>query len=76
MYELIAACGAWVWVFVLDIPDLHKWFRRKPFNCEVCLSGWFTLCLCAGRVYWLEVPFRMAAAMVVTILLTNLMRKL
>ena len=76
MIELLAACGAWVWVFILKIHLLHPALYRKPFSCEVCLAGWFTLCLCAGNVYWMDVPFRMALSMVITILLTNLMRKL
>jgi hypothetical protein len=73
--ELLAACGSFVWVYILNIPALHRWFNRKPFACEVCMAGWFDLCLNAGNTWWMEVPFRMAAAMCITILLTNTLKK-
>lgn len=73
MNELLAACGAWVWVYVLRVHHLIKWMNRKPFACEVCMAGWFTLFM-----YWINwmTPFRMAAAMIITIILTKAMNKI
>ena len=76
MIELLAACGAWVWVFILKIQYLHPALYRKPFSCEVCLAGWFTMLLSAGYYRFEVIPFKMAAAMVLTILLTKLMNKI
>lgn len=75
MQEILAACGAWVWVFILRIHTFHKSIRRKPFSCEVCMAGWFTLILLVQDTYWLYIPFRMAVAMILTIILTRIMSK-
>jgi len=75
MIELLASCGAWVWVFILKVQTLPK-LNRKPFNCEVCLSGWFTLLLSTGYYRFEIIPFKMSAAMVITILLTKLLSKI
>lgn len=67
---LLACCGAWVFVYVLKFQD----FKYKPFNCEVCMAGWFTLLLFLTPE-WVEVPFYMSAAMILTIWVTKLMKK-
>lgn len=75
MIELLAACGAWVFVNVLAIHRVISAMNRKPFACETCMAGWFTFLLCFGD-YWLYVPFRMAVSMIIAIFLTSLIRKI
>jgi len=42
---LLAISLSYVWVYRLGLwPKLKLTF--KPFNCEVCLSGWLTIALC------------------------------
>jgi hypothetical protein len=48
--------------------------NRKPFNCSVCLAGWFALFLMLFP--WLDTPFYMSAAMVAVILLASIMKKI
>lgn len=71
---LLSACGAWV---LVNMIEWHLLFRinRKPFNCHTCLAGWFCLVLNIGH-YWLEVPFLMAASMMVAALFNSIMRKI
>ena len=71
---LLAACGAFVCVEMLQ---LHIAFRiqRKPFNCEVCLAGWFTLLLFI-LPSWFDVPFYMAGAMMMAVVVKSIMKKL
>lgn len=76
MIELMAACGAWVVVNILQLHRMLSWLNRKPFACDICLSGWFTLVLSIGAVYWLYVPFKMAMAMMLTIVIGKIMNKL
>lgn len=76
MNELLAACLAWVVVNVLEVHRWHRWFNRKPIACDVCLSGWFTLILNFSVVEWLQMPFRMAAAMILTIVIGKILNKL
>jgi len=73
--ELLAACGAFVFVEVLRLHRMIPGLNRKPFACSVCMSGWFSLLLNFVD-YWLYVPFKMAVAMVITILLTGLINKI
>lgn len=73
MNELLAAAGAFVFVNVLQFHRMIKALNRKPFACEVCMGGWFALVLDFGQ-YWLTVPFKMALAMVFTIVLTKLIK--
>lgn len=71
-YEpFLAACAAWVLVYPLGFIR----FKYKPFNCEVCLAGWFTLLLSIGHYRWFEVPFFMCVGMVFSVLLTKLLAK-
>lgn len=74
MIELLAACGAWVFVNVLALHRMFEVLNRKPFACETCMAGWFTLILAFGD-YWLYMPFRMAVSMIIAIFLTALIRK-
>ena len=74
MNEVLAACGAFVFVYILQLHRIFKVLDRKPFNCEVCLAGWFSLILNLGS-YWLTVPFKMSAAMVLAILITAIIKK-
>lgn len=75
MNEILSACGAFVFVYVLKLHTTFKILNRKPFACEVCMGGWFALLLNINT-YWLQIPFRMAAAMVLTILITALLKRL
>ena len=75
MNELLAAAGAFVFVNVLQFHRALKWMNRKPCACEVCMGGWFALILDFGQ-YWLTVPFKMALAMVMTIILTKVVKSI
>jgi len=75
MNELLAACGAFVFVYMLKPFEIFKALNRKPFTCEVCLAGWFALILNL-ETYWLHIPFRMSAAMILAFVLTKLLRKI
>jgi hypothetical protein len=71
MIVLLAICGAFV---VVEVLQLHVVLRinRKPFNCSVCLAGWFTLLL--YLLPFLKPPFLMASAMVGIIALNKLIK--
>jgi len=71
---LLAACGGFVCVEMLQVHYLLKW-NKKPLNCAVCLSGWFAL-LIILLPDWFKVPFYMCAAMMVVVLFTSIMKKL
>jgi hypothetical protein len=73
--ELLAACGAFVFVYVLRLHYTFKILNRKPFACEVCMGGWFALVLNLNT-YWLYIPFKMCLAMVLTILLTAILKRI
>lgn len=75
MNEVYACCGAIVFVYMLQFHLMFPRLNRKPFNCDVCLSGWFSLILNLGG-YWLLVPFKMAFAMVLTVFLSYIIRKI
>lgn len=70
---LLAACAAFVWVYVLHFEK----FKFKPINCETCMGGWFCCGLCIINKYvWWEIPFYMCAAMITSIVLTKIMKKI
>jgi len=69
---LLAACGGWVCVYPLNFIR----FKRKPFSCETCLAGWFTLLLCVGHYPWYQVPFYMSMGMVMAVLITKTINRL
>jgi hypothetical protein len=69
---LYAICSAFVWVDVLQIPFRFPILKRKPFNCQICMSGWLVIFYCLPRVEWLGV---MSIAVVASIFLNNLLRK-
>lgn len=71
---LLATCGAFVCVNMLQLHMIFKW-NRKPLNCDVCISGWFCLLLSVPYVYWLHIPFYMAAAMVTTAVLNSVLKR-
>lgn len=74
MQIIYAICMAFVWVDILQMP--YRFKRKlnfKPFNCAVCLSGWFTLALMGFT--WLTIPM-MCIAMVGQIILSGLINKL
>ena len=62
----LCACVAWVWIYPLGMIRL-KW---KPFNCEVCMSGWIACVYCWDKWY---TPLWMAGAMVSSVLITKLL---
>lgn len=68
---LLSSCFAWIAVNVLEIHHLHRLLHRKPFACDVCLSGWVALFYCWGGWY---TPGYMAAAMVCTILINKVLK--
>lgn len=68
---LYAACGAWVWVYMLGMIR----FKYKPLNCEKCMAGWLCCAMSIGHYPWYEIPFMMCAAMVAAIILTGIMNK-
>jgi len=68
---LLASCAAWIWVYVLGGIR----FKFKPFNCEMCMAGWLCGIISLPSYVWYEIPFRMCAAMVSTIILTELLSK-
>lgn len=71
---LIAMCMAFVWVDILHIPyRFHQKLNFKPFNCQVCMTGWITLAIVG--LHWRAIPM-MCVAMVGQILLQGLIRKL
>jgi len=63
---LLSACGAVVLVNNIQIHLLIK-VNRKPLNCICCMAGWLCLLLTFDKYYWREIPFMMAAAMLVSI---------
>lgn len=76
---LLSACGAFVFVEVLQLNVVLRLPKRKPFDCSVCLAGWFTLALFLFPYPFVKIPFYMAAAMVAVVLITKiiaLMKKL
>lgn len=66
----IAACGSFVWVNILR---LH--YGKKPFACETCMAGWMAIITCI-RYEWFLIPFLMAGAMCISILLTYIIKKI
>jgi hypothetical protein len=68
---LLAISISYVWIYRLGIwPKLKLTF--KPFNCEVCLSGWLTIALCIFE--GVNVPLSLgngALAMVLTPIFIN-----
>ena len=68
---ILSSCLAWVIVNVLELHRLHHWLNRKPFACDVCLSGWVALFYCP---IWWDSPLKMAAAMVCTIIINKVVR--
>jgi hypothetical protein len=75
MWVIIYAISmAYIWVEVLQIPYRFKRaLNFKPFNCAVCLSGWF--CVPLYGVSWSVIPV-MCVAMIGQILLQGLIKKL
>ena len=69
---LLAACAGWVVVYPLGFIR----FKRKPFSCEVCMSGWFCMLISIPSYPWYQVPFYMCGAMVTTVLITKLINRL
>lgn len=67
----LAAMGA---VVLVDVLRVHL-IKRKPFTCSTCMAGWFCLGLSIPVHPWYHIPFLMAAAMVVAILTTYLLKK-
>lgn len=72
---------AFVWVEILQMPfRFHRRLNFKPFNCAVCLSGWFML----GFTFIDNIKYNnvfeifslMSISMVCQILLSGLIRKL
>lgn len=47
-YSFISFCIAWVLINILHI-DKYNITKRKPFNCEPCLSFWIGLIV--GLIY-------------------------
>jgi hypothetical protein len=81
MSIIYSICFAYVLVNVLQWHILlniitGKNFNRKPFNCEVCLSGWicFFINIFTDSLY--NSTGMMCMAMVGMILLTGLIRRL
>ncbi len=74
---LYAMCLAYVWVHVLQVPYWFKAaFNFKPINCEVCMSGWFCLCMTVTSYAVIEVVGMMGVAMIGEVLLNGLIRRL
>lgn len=71
---LLAACGGWVTVNMVQLHLLLK-ANRKPLNCHVCLSGWFCLMLTVTKYYWIEIPFMMAASMMIAAIFNAIMKR-
>jgi hypothetical protein len=43
---LMAVCLSWLWVEEFQVyRRMDGYLNFKPFNCGLCLSGWFTLLL-------------------------------
>lgn len=72
---LLSACGAFVFVHMVQFQMIFK-INFKPFNCANCMAGWFCLMISAESNYWMEVPFMMAASMMVAALFTSIMKRL
>ena len=71
---LASIAMAFVWVEILHVPyRFHQKLNFKPFNCAVCLSGWFALFLTG--LHWYAIPM-MCFAMIGQIFLAGLIRKL
>jgi hypothetical protein len=70
---LLASCGAFVFVNILQI-DIVFGIKRKPFTCDICMSGWFFLLL-YFLPEWADIPFYMAGAMIATRLINYGMTK-
>lgn len=75
MNEIYAAFGAFAFVNFLKVHKISPKLNRKPLSCEVCMGGWFALLLSLDT-YWLLVPFKMAAAMCLTYLITSVMKRI
>jgi len=72
---LLSACGAYVFVNIIEFYLLIR-VNRKPLNCVTCMAGWFCLLLTFQSYYWMEIPFMMAAAMMVSIFFNFLIKKM
>jgi hypothetical protein len=82
IFEILGSVAmAFVWVEILQMPyRFHRKLNFKPFNCAVCLSGWFML----GFTFIDTIDYHnifeifalMSIAMVSQILLSGLIRKL
>ena len=72
---LLAACGAWVLVNIIQLHLLIK-VNRKPLSCHTCLAGWLTLLLTFQDYYWLHIPFMMSASMMIVIFFNYIMKRL
>lgn len=71
---LLASCGAFVVVEMLQLHMMLKW-NHKPLNCSTCLAGWFCLLLSVPSLSFYT-PFYMAVAMILTVPLTKIMKAL
>jgi hypothetical protein len=73
--EIIYACAiAFVWVQILQMPYRFKGkLNTKPFNCQVCLSGWITLFLTG--FHWIAIPY-MCLAMLLSVFIEGVIKKL
>lgn len=71
---------AFVWVEILHIPyRFHQKLNFKPFNCTVCMSGWFAfiIMLLTDNSYTLiQMASFMSIAMIGQILLNGIINKL
>lgn len=72
---LCSSCMAIVAVKILQLHITFPSLNRKPFSCETCLSGWFCLVLSVPYVKWWWIPGYMAAAMILTVFINGLMRR-
>lgn len=70
---LYAICSAFVWVDVLQMPFRFPILKRKPFNCQTCMSGWLVIFYCLPHTEGLGI---MSIAMVASIFLNYLLKKL
>jgi hypothetical protein len=81
IFEIMASISmAFVWVEILQIPfRFQRKLNFKPFNCSVCLSGWFMLgfTIIDNIQYHniFEILGLMSIAMVLEIFLSGLIRK-
>lgn len=73
MIELSLGCAslAFVLVNILELPKFNKLLMRKPFACDMCLSGWLALFICFDG---LLTPLWMCLTMVATILINKILK--